>query len=197
MNNMEFVSFKTLSRSELNSISRSIISLDPEFYGAISKSKDEIVQVVSKIVLLSNSDCGSGEGLRVDGNLVGYVSYFPISERRMRGLVALKCIMDNLKLKNRDVAKDFLISAQQFQAMLQPFSSYTEGFYLNKIAVFPSFRGYGRYLFEHYLQKSSEKKLTPIFHCRFDNQEALHFYQKMNFVASSSDYKYRLMTEVF
>jgi GNAT superfamily N-acetyltransferase len=195
MSKVEFVNFKTLTDSELNSVSQSIILLDPEFYKSISSSADEVIQIVSKIVLLSSSDCGAGEGMRVDGDLVGYISFFPTDELRMRSFAAMKVITDTLKIKDSVTVKDFLVHAQKFKKTVQPIDPYGVGFYLNKIAVFPEFRGYGTILFDRYLQKAAEYNLNPIFHCRFDNHVALHFYKKMNFVMSSCDYKYRLMTE--
>jgi GNAT superfamily N-acetyltransferase len=193
MKKINFVQFSLLSEEQLSVIALSIISLDSGFYNRISSNKREVVDTTVKLLQLCTTDCGAGEALLVDDDLVGFISYYPYSERRLRGLSALKIITDDLKKGDDNNVMKFILHAKKFQKLLQPVEQ-INCFYLNKISTLANGSGYGAMLFERYLQKAKEAKLEPVFHVRNDNEKALRFYQKMGFNIESSFYTYSIVT---
>ncbi len=185
---LKFQPISTVDANIKIMISKSIYSMDEGFYKLIFSDHLEAISRIALSLDEVGGDLGCGF-VAFDNNIpIGYLGYFPFSQKTTRNLVTLRALLDFGLPSIREHLKKIM----SFQSSLAPVEY--EGLYLNKLLVFDDFQGksYGINMFNAYINHAKQQNLQPFFHVRSDNKKAISFYKKAGFTVEDSKFEYLL-----
>lgn len=187
MSNLDFVRYGLLAPQQLHEISCLVYELDKRFYQHFGNSKEDVCFNISRILLESNSDCGFGEGILLNNELVGFYSCFDRRELTMRTSVSLKLLTTNI-MNDKSKLIALRDKTQIFRNSLSPIP--LDSFYLNKIGVFNKYRsaGVGRKIMKRFFSHASSKKYS--LHVKKNNFRAIEFYHSLGFMTHEACSEY-------
>ncbi len=177
-----------LSDKDFDTIYTSFSILDPEYFNIISNHCISPKEMFRSLLTLENNLFSDTYLYVTGGSIVGFVNYFPISERFFRIYETNKVLFRSIDRNSYSIVKTDL---KKFSALISPVNNDSD-LYLQSIFVFEDSRisGVGSSLYKQFEDTAKSKDIGLSLHVRSDNITAVNFYKKLGFSVVDSCYLY-------